>query len=309
MKNIIKLLFILSLLISFTACEKDKPDLKYNGENFIFFNDAAGSVQESDGLIYNVIVKLAAPAQSSSVTVDFAVETNAIEGEDYELLNESNTLTFEAGSFEDTIKIRSIDNLVEDGSKLITINLQNGGAFNLGYPGPDGNNSIFAFTIIDDDCTFVAENFVGAPSGVEFYPNSEFNTGVTFKLITFDGVIAVYEVTGIMKSVFDGWGEAVDSDPPSGGDIVYFVFDNTDPLAPVISISEAYGQPAIVNGSRNLSTTNGGAWIYDIYMDDSKVSTFSTCALTAEIYYMINVAEPGSDYGANACYLKLDFNN
>jgi len=76
MKNIIKLLFILSLLVGYTACEKDKPELTYQGSDFIFFNETTGSVQESDVSVNYILVKLAAGQQSSAVTVDFTVTTD-----------------------------------------------------------------------------------------------------------------------------------------------------------------------------------------------------------------------------------------
>lgn len=305
MKNIIKIFFILSVIVGFTACETDKPILTYQGDDFIFFNEGSGSVQESNPSVNYILVKLASGEQSTDVTVDFTITSDAVEGADYDLLNASNTLTFKAGSYTDTIKISAIDNIIEDGSKLLSIELSNGGEFVLGYPGVAANNSVFEFSIIDDDCALVADYFVGSPSGVEYYPSNEYETVVGFKLVSEVGSIVTYEVSGIMTQVFGGWGEVVDTDLPSGGNNVFFIFDNTNPLAPVINIT---GVPSIVPGlGANMCTTDGGAWIYDITIDDTKASTFSTCEKTAEIYYNINVAEPGSDYGPRACYLKLDF--
>ena len=295
MKNIIKYLFILSLLVGYTACEKDKPVLIYEGSDFIFFNDVDASVGESNTAVNYIFVKLAADQQSATVTVDFAISGDAVEGTDYEILNTTKSLTFASGYYTDTIKIKSINNTIQDGNKLITFTLSNGGSFNLGYPGPDSNNSIFEFTIIDDDCAFDPSIFAGTPSGVDKYANyPEFNSSVSTKLISDDGTVAVYELTGIMVEQANSWDEAILEQPP-----VTLTVDYTDPYNPVPSLGST---PQLA-----LKTNGGGEdWYYQVSDNPDQTNIIQTCPRYVEIYYLMDGYYSGGTF-QNPGYLKLTF--
>jgi hypothetical protein len=299
----IYILLLLGIII-FDSCEKNKTELTYTGSNFIAYQDSLYSVEENIGSIVKIPISLAAPAQSSAISIDVAItspDNSAVEGTHYNLLYPTDgKLNFDAGVFFDTIKVEVIDNGDEDGNKTLDFALGSVPAgFVLGLPGPAKRNKSCQLVVLDNDCEFISKNFTGKVTGVEFYPTNEYTTDAEFKLVDSTATTWIYEVHGIMQSVYAGWGEVVDA-PTAGtgskGNIAIVTLDFTDPINPKIYLTE-----------QNLSTTDGGAWIYDIKNDPAKPSKFSTCESTIELNYLINVSEPGEDHGARAAYIKGEF--
>jgi len=305
MKRLYKLIPIIIIGLAFTlSCEKDKPELTYTGEDFVAFATTSVNVEETIGVPVQIVV-MRVTENAAAATVNVAITSpdgSAIEGTNYNLIYPADgALNFGAGEYTDTIKIEVIDNGDEDGAKTLSFELSSAPAgFNLGLPGPDGNQKVCELVISDNDCTFNTADFSGKVSGVEFYPSSEYPTDVEFSFVEeLDGPIYVYEVHGIMQSVYAGWGETVDAASAGTGsneNVAIVYFDFTDPINPTVYLEE-----------QNLSTTEGGAWIYDIYNNPDLPSKFSTCEKTIELNYLINVAEPGTDYGARACYVIGEF--
>jgi hypothetical protein len=299
----IYILLLLGMII-FGSCEKNKTELTYTGSNFIAYQDSLYSVEENVGSIVEIPISLAAPAQSSAISIDVTIaspDNSAVEGTHYNLLYPTDgKLNFDAGVFFDTIKVEVIDNGDEDGNKTLDFALGSVPAgFVLGLPGPAERNKSCQLLIVDNDCEFFSKVFTGKVTGVEFYPNNEYTTDAEFKLVDSTATTWIYEVRGIMQSIYAGWGEVVD-DPTAGtgsnGNVAIVTLDFTDPINPKIYLTE-----------QNLSTTDGGAWIYDILNDPDNPSKFSTCESTIELNYLINVSEPGTDYGARAAYIKGEF--
>jgi hypothetical protein len=125
-KYIIKSFLIALSLVAFIACESD-PVLFDSSKSFVAFQSKTASVKESPSEeIVKIPVVLAAVPGSPSVTVDFEVVTEgatAFEGEDFEIVNESNSLTFSDGLGTEYIEVKVIDNDVFTGDKTFTIQL------------------------------------------------------------------------------------------------------------------------------------------------------------------------------------------
>jgi hypothetical protein len=297
------IVFLVVMLVSI-SCDKDKPELKYTGSDFIAFQDTLFSIEENTSSNFEIIVMRASAESNVNISLDLVVSSpdeTAVEGEDYTIISPADgKISFGEGQFFDTIVVDIIDNVEEDGAKTLSFSLAgNPGGYVLGMPGPATRQKTCGLVISDNDCEFIPEVFTGKVSGVEFYPNSEFVTDAEFTLVDSTATTYIYEVTGIMKSVFSGWGEVIDgADAGTGSNegIAIVTLDFTDPFNPTIYLEE-----------QNLATTNDGAWIYDIYNSTTFISKFSTCDNTIELYYLINVAEPGTDYGANECYIKGEF--
>lgn len=315
MKNILKILavFLFSAIL-FNSCEKDDPDLTFGGPYFIAFEDASTSISESSSTIIEMIVLLSAPAQSSAVTVTFAVSSpddTAVEGTDYEVLNTTETLTFAPGVYSDTIFVTVSDNLVEDGNKTIEATLvsSNVADFELGLPGDANTNIAHTISIVDDDCAFVAESWEGTPVGTETYGA---NTFAAAAIWTIDDSYTEatdtkvrYLVQGFMTGIFAGWGETVTT-----GGTHYVILDYTNPLSPTITFESVLVDPDGVGRTDFYATTDDGAWGYYIELNAAKTSVFSTCNQTITIHYLVDVS---ADNGApndqsTECTYDVTFN-
>jgi hypothetical protein len=304
-KNNIYLIVLYLGVISFLAsCDKDKPELTYTGTDFIAFQDTVFSIEENTGSNFEIVVMRASSKSDVNITLDLVVsspDATAVEGTHYNIISPADgKLTFGKDQYFDTIVVDVIDNVDEDGAKTLSFSLSgNTDGFVLGMPGPASRQKSCELIISDNDCAFFTQDFSGKLSGVEFYPNSPYPTEVEFTLVDSTETTYIYEVTNIMKSVYAGWGEivdAADAGTGSNANIALVTLDFTDPFNPTVYFEE-----------QNLSTTNGGAWIYDIYNSTTITSKFSTCDKTIELYYLINVSEPGTDYGASECYIKGEF--
>jgi hypothetical protein len=302
--NIYLILWIMGSLLLMTSCNKDKPELTYTGSDFIAFQDTLFATEENAAGYFSIVVVRASGVSDATVSVDLIVsspDTTAVSGQDYEILSPSNgKISFGPGEFFDTIVVHVIDNVEQDGAKTISFELSGDvQGYVLGMPGPDQRQKYCELAISDNDCAFHSKDFTGKITGVEFYPNTEFATDATLELVDSTATTYIYEVHDIMKSVYAGWGEIIDTPDEGTGsneNIAIVTLDFTDPFNPSIYLTE-----------QNLSTTNDGSWIYDIYNSTAFTSKFSTCDKTIELYYLINVSEPGTDYGARECYIIGEF--
>jgi len=145
-KSIIKYFAILSAVLLVSSCEWNPPTFDA-ADSFIAFTASSSGVAEQGGMIgIPVLVTAESSAPAVSVTFDFDESSAAVEGEDFTLVNTSNTLDISDGWGYDTIWIQPIDNDVFTGNILLIINLTsntNSYAF--------GVTSSHTLTIIDNE--------------------------------------------------------------------------------------------------------------------------------------------------------------
>ncbi len=167
-----KILNIILVILLFSSCENNIPDQSYNENWFVAFENTNVKGKESVSEI-QIPVILADNGRKEVVTVDFelAPAEGVIEGIHYNLLNESNTLTFEVGVGVEYITIIPIDDLEPIGDKSIQITItSNSKNYAIGLPGPDQNQSTCELTIKEDDCPLTLELFSGQIEGLEDSP-------------------------------------------------------------------------------------------------------------------------------------------
>jgi len=296
------ILCVIGSLLMLTSCNKDKPVLIYDGSDFIAFQDTLFGTEENTAEYVKLVVMRASSVSDAIVTVDLTIsspDNTAVAGEDYEILSPSNgKITFGVGDFFDTIVVHVIDNVLEDGAKTIGFELSGEvQGYVLGMPGPDQKQKYCELVISDNDCAYLTRDFSGTISGIDNLSYMGDAPSVAeFTLVDSSATIYTFEVTGIMQPSFTTWGEIVDVGGDSNGDVAILYYDFTDPFNPTIYFEE-----------QNLATTNGGAWIYDLSNDPLMPSKFSSCNRTVELYYLINVSEPGQDYGPNTAYTIGEF--
>ena len=145
-RSIIKYFAILSAVLLVSSCEWNPPTFD-TADSFIAFTAAGSAVPETGGMIaIPVLVTSAAGQPAVSVTFDFDEASVAVEGEDFTLVNASNTLEYSNGAGYDTIWIQPIDNDVFTGNILLIINLTSN---TNNYP--FGVTSSHNLTIIDNE--------------------------------------------------------------------------------------------------------------------------------------------------------------
>jgi len=122
-RSIIKYFAILSAVLLVSSCEWNPPTFD-TADSFIAFTASSSGVAEQGGMIaIPVLVTAESSAPAVSVTFDFDESSEAVEGEDFTLVNPSNTLDISNGWGYDTIWIQPIDNDVFTGNILLIINL------------------------------------------------------------------------------------------------------------------------------------------------------------------------------------------
>ncbi len=120
---IIKYFAILSAVLLVSSCEWNPPTFD-SADSFIAFTAAGSAVGEQGGMIgIPVLVTSVAGQPAVSVSFDFDEASVAIEGEDFTLVNSSNTLDYANGAGYDTIWIQPIDNDIFTGNIPLIINL------------------------------------------------------------------------------------------------------------------------------------------------------------------------------------------
>ncbi|PHN03387.1 hypothetical protein [Flavilitoribacter nigricans] len=152
LKNSISFLLLVALLVGFSACEETKYDITpYTGDNFYRFTSSGTAIFEDDPMPIEIPVRYST-TDGSSGSVEFEISGGAA-GTDYEILNSSNTLSFDAGSgYQDVIRIQPVYNQPSASDAVLEITLTNPQNGVAGFPGPDGNNSTYLLTI-KNECT------------------------------------------------------------------------------------------------------------------------------------------------------------
>ncbi|WP_299705215.1 Calx-beta domain-containing protein [uncultured Pontibacter sp.] len=157
--RLIASIFAIGAMFTMTSCEQE--EFTYKGDNFIHYQKESYQVNENATAIVNIPVFLATTSHPGTTTAQVNLSGDAVEGEHYNVIG-GNTLSFAEGVYSDTIKIQLIDNDVVDGNKVINLAIgSNSANYTIGYPGTESKSGSTVVTIIDNDCPFVASNFVG----------------------------------------------------------------------------------------------------------------------------------------------------
>lgn len=247
MKKIFKSLIYVTI-IAFFAISCDENDtvftpLGFPEDAFIAIEDASPiTVLESNATPIEIVVNYAntLPNAKTAVTVDYTITSEtAVKGVHYTIVGEANKLTFAPGELNAKIIIIPIDNLMEDGNKVLNITLTNSSVA-VGLPGPDASNKSIVVTLTDDDCAFTFADLDGVKwIGTD---NATGDNGPNQTQITtsFDGTNLL--MGGIAYGWLTGpWDEVVvDSEP---------VIVVMDPVTGVFTIAEQYLCTTTWNGS------------------------------------------------------------
>lgn len=150
------------MCLVFTACSDDDTFI-YGDETVARFVASGSTLAENDATAKPIVVVITSSSGVvSGANAKFTVEPfneAAGNGTTFEVVNETNTLTFDNG-ISDTIWIRAVDNSDADGVKQIKITLSEG-SVGLGLPGEAANLSEHIVSINDDDCALDMQNFTG----------------------------------------------------------------------------------------------------------------------------------------------------
>ncbi len=249
MKKIFKSLFYIAL-IAFFAISCDENDtvftpLSFPEDAFVALqNSSPITVLESSTTPIEITVNYANTLGNATapLTVDFTITSDtAIEGVHYTVVGSSTKLTFAAGELNAKIVIIPIDNLMEDGNKVLNITLTNSSVA-IGLPGPDSNNKSIVVTLTDDDCAFTFADLDGISwIGTDNASGSQ-GPNATQITTSFDGTNL------LMKGIAFGWL----TNPAYWEEVVVAsapVIVVMDPVTGKFTIAEQYLADTTWNGS------------------------------------------------------------
>jgi hypothetical protein len=149
------ILFVLIAPLLFVGCDDEDVITFSNSDAFVMFEATQASGAETGDTI-KVVVQVSDVNRSGDITVDFDFNTTdisnaAVLGDDFEIINSSQTLTFTQGQYQDTIFIRTIDNDLYETDKAFNIVLTaNSANYKLGLAASTIGTTIVC-TIIDDE--------------------------------------------------------------------------------------------------------------------------------------------------------------
>jgi hypothetical protein len=148
-KNIIISSFLsVAVALGAVSC-KDEEKKGYLGDtDFVRFTQASAAIDEI-APAFPVLVSFTKKDGGTTADVTFAVEeVSAVAGVDYEILNTTNTLSFGAGEYIDTIWVRPLENNIACGpNRQLKIKLTEvSGGISAGFPN-NGGASEFTLSI------------------------------------------------------------------------------------------------------------------------------------------------------------------
>jgi hypothetical protein len=237
MKNIKYFFIALSSTLLLNACGEEEAQVYKGSDLFHFLTESSSTAESAVDPIEISVVYTKTSAKSGDVNFEISSD-NAVAGEDYLVVNTSNTLSYGTDEYTATIKIQPIDNIIADGSKVLTVRLTNGSE-KLGFDGSDALFSTHTLTITDDDCpldleAFVATNYTVVEEGYgEYTP--------TLALDDTDPNVMVITNLGDWKDSYANWGDTY----------VKFNEDGTLKIIPTPVGYTAGGSPIYWVGSGN----------------------------------------------------------
>jgi len=155
MNKLKNILFVLIATLIFVGCDEEDPQLFSNSQAFVKFESSIASVNET-GDILKVVVQVSDLNRKAAVTVDFDFDLTdianpAVAGEDYLLMNDSKTLTFPKGVYQDTIFIKTVDNDLYEKDKAFKIVLKSNNAEYLMGVADSEIGTTIDCTVVDDE--------------------------------------------------------------------------------------------------------------------------------------------------------------
>jgi len=154
MKKIIAIILLAATLVS---CSKSEFE-EYGGEEFLQIDDAPGSVGEDSGL-FTVTLGLASGSNPNGVTINYSITSE--DPSRFSVSPSESSITIPAGEFTADIEINPIDNFDIDGDVDITIELLDTSDLPIGIAGQGLEKKTAIVTIVDNDCPFDTEAFIG----------------------------------------------------------------------------------------------------------------------------------------------------
>ncbi|MCF6279544.1 MAG: hypothetical protein L3J14_04270 [Flavobacteriaceae bacterium] len=199
MKKILILLFATILVTSCDESETTYDALSYPSDAFVSMKTASASALESNATPIDIVVYLAnsSAGTTTATTVSFTLSSDtAIEGTHYTIVDGRTHFEFAPGVNQDTIQIIPIDNLVEDGDKVIMVTLETS-SVSVGFPGPDSLGKTTVVTLQDDDCAYTLSELGSAGwSGEDNVPASQAGPNSSQITTSFDGTNLLIEGIG-----------------------------------------------------------------------------------------------------------------
>lgn len=199
-------LFVLALG-AFAACDSD-PVMFDSSNSFVAFEKKSATVKEDATSELQIPVVIAAVPGSQSVTVDFEVDLEAdsanitaTEGEDFEITNESQSLTFSDGFGTQYISVSPIDNDVFTGTQRFTLKLTSNSA---DYPFGDVSETVVAIEDDEHPLKLVLGDYVF--SGVDAW-GDDFSTSITTSPVEGD----LTQIAFPLNQLIPGWGAPEDA--------------------------------------------------------------------------------------------------
>ncbi|MCU0437815.1 MAG: hypothetical protein MUC49_07850 [Raineya sp.] len=222
---------ILTGAILLASCEKSRP-VTYTGGNFVHFQDSLLNISESSAKedangsvqkipsIATIRINRATTDISKDLVVSFSLTAKYVKidtvtgsptnGEEIEVgdvpqgrfyLSSPSNITIKAGEAFAFLTVTSVDNDDVDGNKKLMLSLEStsDASFGLGYPGPDKKNKSAVLYIVDDDCPYDRDKFLG---NVEITDSDAFGTGVsTYStvIVTVPASVVNFEVKDFFK--------------------------------------------------------------------------------------------------------------
>lgn len=287
-KIFVNICWIVALLGILVSCEKSKLEHLYEGPWFLAFQSDGMTAVESEPDPVEIPVQMVSGLKNVPVNVDFTINAGSlIPGEDYELLNESQTLTFAPGELTQYIRIQLHDNLEINGDQQIVFTLTaTDGDIRIGQPGTGNKRDACTLTVKDDDCPLEMDLFSGKVNGKETTPwwsNIQFPATFTPIEELAPGKIK-YHVSGIFFAVqleyaYNAWLGAADQ---AEYNEVEVIIDYTNPAKPTMSWEEQLAVTVYWEGD----ATGDEYWIQ---ASVNQVISISTCDKTLGFsYYMAN---------------------
>lgn len=250
MKKIIKTIFLLAVIFNLTSCEENKL-ATYDGIDFIQFSDSSDiSATEnlSDPIVTSIL--LGSGSNNNGTTVNFSITSD--DSSRYTVSPSSGSIEIPIGEFSADILITPIDNIETDGNLELTLELSTDNDLAVGLGGEGNFNVSRVITILDNDCAFDINDFVGTysvsiESTAEFGIDRSVTTSTTLSLGTEPNTL-------------------VDSNFWDSGEPAVIVFDSADPSNYTVKL---------IDEPQFMYNNNSGLPRYAIQGDD--LGVFTTC--------------------------------
>lgn len=251
MKNMIKYFssILVIVLFALSGCNEDYKST-YGFNEFVQWSVATRSIDENAASPLTITIQVVGAQRSSDLTVNFnVVESNAVEGVDYEFPN-GKTLVVPANSSTATILFQPIDNTnITEGARTVTLQLASADGFDVAL----GNKSIVVS--INEDDFWCPKNLLSNAVATETDLGYSTTNVVIEKSLTPDGCLS-FDVLGGGSSLF-------------GTDDVRFngvLLTEDSPQSMTGTITDATFQFFRLNGSGPLAS--GGGAVYTMVISN-----------------------------------------